>query len=145
MPWPKKQSFDDGDKVFLKEDEIVKVQILEDEPELYYTHYVNEKTSKCTAPECPMCLAGEKRNEKGTIKVKDMADGKEKKLSGTAALFLTLHETFQMCGGRKGFIFSMKATGKKSSRRYHIVPLPVTGQANVSAPAAEEEHDPFAE
>ena len=142
MPWPKKQTFDDGDKVFLKKDEIVKVQILEDEPELYYTHYVEGKTSKCSAPDCAFCFKGEKRNEKGSIKVKDMADGKEKRLSGTAALFLTLQETFQMCGGREGFIFSMKATGDKAQRRYHVVPLPVTGQPTVSA-AEHDATEPF--
>lgn len=144
MPWPTKQTYDDSNSLVLKKDQMVKVQLLQDEPELYYTHYneADKKSTKCTAPDCDSCRAGLKRVEKGSMLVKDMADGAEKKLKGSAALFLTLHEILDMCGGRNGFIFSMKATGDKSARRYHIVPLPINGSA-VSGPAAEDEETPF--
>lgn len=142
MPWPTKKTFNDGDKLFLEKDKVVKVQLLEDEPTLYYTHYVNGKTNKCSAPDCAFCSAGEKRNEKGNIRVKDLSDGKEKSLSGTSALFLALKETLDMCGGRKAFIFAMKSTGEKQQRRYHITPLPITG-ATAAGPTTTEEAVPF--
>ena len=125
MGWPQKQSQDDGDYLRLEVGKIVKVQLLEDEPESYFTHYVNGKTQKCTAPDCPFCAAGDKRQEKGSIKVRDTADGKEKKLKGTAAMFMALHEAVEMCGGSKSFIFAMKATGEKKDRRYHVSALPL--------------------
>ena len=144
MPWPKRQSVDDGESLRLEKDKIEKVVFLEDEPELYYTHYVNGKTEKCNAPDCSPCQAGIKRDEKGSIRVKDLADGKEKKLKGTAALFCAIHETWEMCGGRKNFIFAMKATGEKQQRRYTITPLPATGTDLKSAAQPEsEETVPF--
>lgn len=144
MPWPKPNiPINDGDKLFLKKDELVKVQFLEDEPYLYYVHYdeTTKKTSKCGGADCPQCQGGMKRQQKGAIKVCDQGDGKEKTLAGTAALFLSIKEIFDMCGGRHGFIFSMKATGDKSQRRYHVVPLPVP---NVTKKVTEEvDESPF--
>jgi hypothetical protein len=125
MGWPQKQSIDDGDSLRLEVGKIVKVQLLEDEPESYFTHYVAGTTKKCSYPDCQYCTAGEKRNEKGSMKVRDTADGKEKKLKGTAALFMALHEAVDMCGGSKSFIFAMKATGEKKDRRYHVSALPL--------------------
>ena len=139
MAWPQKQVFDDSESLRLEKDKIVKVVLLEDEPELYYTHFDGVKTNQCTAPNCPQCLSGVKRDTKGMIKVKDLADGKEKKLKGTAALFISLHETLEMCGGRKDFVFAMKATGDKAQRRYTITPLPKASASVTSAPVAEEE------
>jgi len=145
MPWPKKiESKNDGDKLYLKKDEIVKVQFLNDEPELYYVHFdeVTRKTSKCDISNCLQCSNGMKRQEKGSIQVMDQADGKEKTLSGTAALFLAIKEVFDICGGRKGFVFSIKATGDKSQRRYHVVPLPAP---NIGTSKTEElvDESPF--
>lgn len=142
MPWPTKQTVDDGESLRLEKDKVVKILILEDEPELYFTHYVNGKTSKCTAPECPHCTAAIKRDTKGSIKVKDLADGKEKKLKGTAALFTSIHEVLELCGSRKGFIFAIKATGEKKDRRYHVTALPATGTTATSA-AEMDETEPF--
>lgn len=145
MPWPTKQSNnDDGETLRLEKEKVIKILILEDEPELYYTHYVNGKTAKCTAPDCPQCLAAIKRDTKGSIKVKDLSDGKEKRLKGTAALFTSIHEVLELCGSRKGFLFAIKATGEKKDRRYHVTALPATGAPMVSAPAKEDEdEDPF--
>ena len=125
MPWPTKQKKDDGDKLYLELDKVHKIRLIDDEPSLYYTHYVNGKTIKCEQTDCEHCEAGVKQNTKGTMLVLDMADGKQKALSGTAALFIAIKETLDMCEGGKGkFVFSMKATGEKTERRYHIVPLP---------------------
>lgn len=143
MPWPKKQSFDDGESLILKKDEVVKVHLIDEEPELYYTHFIDGKSTKCSAPDCAHCLAGEKRNEKGSMMVKDIADGKEKKLKGSAALFLALKETLDMCGGKQGFVFSMKATGDKAQRRYHVVPLPIKGASVQASHAEPDESEPF--
>lgn len=141
MPWPEiKKTINDGDRLFLKKDEMVKVQFLEDEPELYYVHYdeTTKKTTKCVGADCVQCQGGMKRQQKGSIKVLDQADGKEKTLNGTAALFIAIKEIFDMCGGRNGFIFSMKATGDKAQRRYHIAPLPIP---SVAKKVVEEEVD----
>lgn len=142
MPWPTKQTVDDGESLRVEKDKVLKVLILEDEPELYYTHYINGKTSKCTAPDCAPCTAAVKRDTKGSMKVKDLADGKEKKLKGTAALFTSLHEVIELCGSRKGFIFAIKATGEKKDRRYHVTALPATGSPMTSA-AEPDETEPF--
>jgi hypothetical protein len=144
MAWPTKPQVDDGESLRLEKDKIIKVVLLEDEPELYYTHYDGVKTNKCDAQNCQYCVAGMKRDTKGSIKVKDLADGKEKKLKGTAALFISLHETLDMCGGRKDFVFAMKATGEKQQRRYTITPLPKSSASVGSAPTHEtEEVVPF--
>ena len=144
MGWPEEKKFDDSDKLTLEKDKVVKVQILDDEPELYYTHFVEGKSTKCSGPGCSHCSAGVRRDEKGTIGVFDCSDGKKKALKGTSAMFRALHETILLCGGRKGFLFAMKATGDKKDRRYHITGLPATNQV-VSEPdkAAEEAGDPL--
>lgn len=148
MAWPKKVSRDDGDKLYLDVNKEYTVLILESEPETYYTHFVNNKSTACAGAGCAICAVGEKRNEKGKIKIKDLADGKEKLLTGTAALFISLYEVITMVGGREGYKFKIKATGEKSQRRYTIVPLPL-GQAMVTKeapnPSVEEaEEDIFA-
>lgn len=125
MAWPQKQSQDDGDTLRLEVGKVIKVQLLEDEPESYFTHYVDGATKKCTYPDCQYCTEKIKREEKGAMKVRDTADGKEKKLKGTAALFIALHEAVDMCGGSKSFIFAMKATGENRDRRYHVSALPL--------------------
>jgi hypothetical protein len=126
MAWPQKQSYDDGDSLKLEVGKIVKVQLLEDEPENYFTHFIDGKSQRCSAPDCTPCIQKVRRDEKGSMKVVDTSDGKEKKLKGTAALFMALHEAVEMCGGRKSFIFAMKATGEKKDRRYHVSALPLT-------------------
>lgn len=125
MPWPTKKKFDDADRIFLKEDSVEMVQIIDDEPEIYYVHFdeSTKKTSRCEGQACDLCLRGIKAQEKGSIKVVDQKDMKEKKLCGTAALFLAMKEVLDLCGGSKGFVFNIKATGQKSSRRYTIVPI----------------------
>ena len=125
MGWPQKQSYDDSDSLKLEVGKVVKVQLLEDEPESYFTHFVGGKSQKCTYPECEFCAQKVRRDEKGSMKVRDTADGKEKRLKGTAALFMALHEAVEMCGGSKSFIFAMKATGEKKDRRYHVSALPL--------------------
>ena len=128
MPWPTpKTSFDESTQLRLKKDETIKVAILDNEPDLYYVHFLEaeHKTVKCGGESCAPCMAGNRKLEKGSIRVVDQSDGKEKVLSGTSALFLSIKEVFDMCGGKDGFIFSMKATGEKASRRYHIVPVPI--------------------
>lgn len=139
MGWPTPQKFDDGDSLYCEKDKIIEVRLIDPEPSLYYTHYVNNKTVKCTSPECQHCTAGEKRIEKGSMLVMDMADRKQKKLKGTAALFIALREVLEMTGGMTGYIFSMKATGDKSQRRYHIVPKPAAGVETQSAPEKVED------
>jgi len=140
MPWPKKHSNDDSEKLYLAKDKIAKVVLLDDEPELYYTHYVSNKTEKCSAPDCTHCSAGIKRNEKGKMRVRDTADNKEKLLAGSAAMFQALHEAVEMCGNRNGFIFALKRTGESKSTRYHVSALPL---ATVSAPTDEDDKVPF--
>lgn len=140
MGWPKKQQ-DSGDKLYVKKDEIVRVQLLEDEPELYYTHFVSDKTEACKAPDCTHCQAGNKRNEKGKIKVRDMADNKEKMLAGSSAMFQALHEVVEMAGTRSGLIFALKRTGEKTATRYNVTALPLSAN---SAPAQTDETEvPF--
>lgn len=142
--WPTKNNKDYGDKLYVKKDETVRVQIIEDEPEIYYTHYVGNKTSACTPPDCSFCAAGEKRSQKGSIKVIDQADGKEKDLCGTAALFQSIKATIDMCGGYKGLVFAIGATGEKSERRYPVTNVPIpAGLKKVIEAKKDDEETPF--
>lgn len=141
MGWPSRNHIDSGDKIYVEKDKIIKVHLLDDEPELYYTHYADGKTVKCTAPDCGHCTSGVKRNEKGHMRVRDTADNKDKVLAGTSALFQALHETVEMCGTRQGFVFAMKRTGEKTATRYHISALPLSA---VSAPSVSNDDEaPF--
>ena len=140
MPWPKPMnSGSDGDKLYAEKDKVIKVQLLADEPELYMTHYVDGKSVKCGAPDCQNCAQGAKQIQKGSILVRDIADGKEKKLGGTAALFIALKETIDMVGSRNGVYFGIKATGQKTARRYHVSSIPMTQTAITQ----ESEEVPF--
>lgn len=141
--WPQKESADYGDKLYLKKDQTVRVQIIEEAPEIYYTHYIAGKTVKCEGPGCPHCAAGEKRNQKGSLKVIDQSDGKEKALCGTAALFQSIKATIDLCGGYHGLVFAISATGDKSERRYPVTNVPIPGGlAKVAKPAVDDD-DPF--
>jgi len=142
MSWPKRFQ-NDGDKLYVGTEKIIKVQLLEDEPELYYTHYVNGKTEKCGQPDCSHCAANVKRNEKGKIKVRDMADNKEKLLAGSSAMFQALHEVVEMCGTRTGFIFALRKTGEKTSTRYHVTALPLSASSAPHQANEEIESIPF--
>jgi len=143
--WPTREDKDYGDKLYVKVGTTVRVQIIADAPELYYTHYINMKTVKCNSPEtaCPHCSAGEKRHQKGSLRVVDQADGKEKDLCGTSALFQAIKATIDMCGGYQGLVFAIGATGEKSERRYPVtnVPLPAVA-AKVMGKTADDE-EPF--
>lgn len=141
--WPQKSNTDYGDKLYLKKDQTVRVQIIEDAPEIYYTHYVNGKTVGCDDVDCVHCKSGEKRNQKGALKVIDQADGKEKELCGTSALFQSIKATIDLCGGYQGLVFAISATGDKSERRYPVTNVPIPGGlAKVAKPAVDDE-DPF--
>ena len=142
MPWPQKNSVNDADKIYAKPDKVIKVKFLEDEPELYYTHYIGGKVVKCGAPDCQHCLQGDRRSTKGSIRVMDLEDGKEKKLNGSAALFNSIHDAVEMCGSIKSFIFSIKATGEKRDRRYTVMPMPL-GAAPAVKTKVEDEEVPF--
>ena len=143
MPWPTKKKFDTTDKLFLRTDEVVNVQFLEEEPALYYTHYIEGKTTKCSGDGCIHCNAGSNRNTKGAIKVHDMADGREKMLSGTSALFESIRQTVEMVGNIKDFIFSIKAIGEKSQRRYIVVTKPLPAIAKKAKPIDDDVEVPF--
>lgn len=127
MPWPTR-NYEDGESIILETDKTVKVILIDNEPELYYTHYINGKSTKCNGSDCEHCAEGDKPNEKGSMLVQDVSDGKQKKLKGSAALFISLKEVLDMCGVKTGFIFSIKATGEKQKRRYHCVPLPLQAE-----------------
>lgn len=138
MPWPKKQSFDEGDSLFPKKDEIIKFRLIDKEPELYYVHRVESSNKKCGGPECAFCTKiGEDgkalypRSQKGSMLVMDLTDGQQKKLRGSGALFMSIWESIQMSkeSGSEATAFSVKATGEKSARRYHVMPISILANA----------------
>lgn len=150
--WPSGGNSESGDKLYPKPGKAIRVQIIEEEPELYYTHFVNNKSTKCEGELCGHCSSGVKKSEKGAIGVIDQEDGKEKSLCGTAALFKALKATIDMCGGSKGLVFAVMATGEGKDRRYNVTNVPIpAGLSKIiksaeQSPVATETYDesPFA-
>lgn len=137
MPWPTKQSYDDGESLYAKKDTIIKFRMIDNEPELYYVHRVDETSKKCMGAECAFCremVDGKlkyPRSQKGSMLVMDLVDGVQKKLKGSGALFMSLWESIQMAkeSGSEATAFSVKATGDKAARRYHVMPISILAGA----------------
>jgi len=115
MPWPEKKKTDDKGKLYLNVGEMIRVQFKDDEPELYYTHYVNGKSSRCEGQGCVNCERGEKLNTKGTITVVDMSDGKEKNSPAQPPYFGLSKRLWTFAAGSRGLSLTSKPPGKSGN------------------------------
>ena len=126
MPWPKSGGAD-GDKLYLEEGKVVKILLLEDEcQEIYHIHYVNGKNSRCKPDGCEHCQKGLARQERGGIRVWDLADAKEKKLGLTPTFSRALQASVSLCGGRVGFAFSLLVKKESGKKVYYVQGIPST-------------------
>lgn len=136
MPWPKGGG---SDKIRLDDGKIHRLVLLEDEcSEIYNVHYVNGKNVGCEPPDCQHCRNGNKRQERGVIRVYDTEDAKEKKLTMTPTLSFDVQKALEVCGGRKGFVFNMVGEKVGGKMKYSVVPMPAVSPA-AEKPAKEEE------
>lgn len=142
MPWPTKITQSDADNLRLKTNQTVTIKFLDDEPDLYYTHFVNNKSVLCNEP-CNHCANKLKRSEKGSIRILDRSDNREKRLSGTAALFFSIKHTLDMCGGNRNLFFNIQAVGEQKDRRYYVIPAQDGVPVKSASKDIDEEETPF--